>query len=240
MRMPFAVSSRTTCGSRSFAWRPDVRAREHHLRRDVVVVEQPAEDVDLVDQRVVDRHRRHVLFGNRRVAVRRVHQQRPADLAVHDLLQHPVAGVVAPHEADLHKPAPERDLGVDDTLRAVGRGRQRLLAEAGLARGERGQHVLLVRRAPGCHQHRVDGVRRDQLLAGREGPGLGGDVGPDRRGAVRVDVRERRDRGAGEDPVDPARVVAPDRARADNSNANRHVSDLTSSTCRRSAASRSA
>ena len=63
----------------------------------------------------------------------------------------------------------------------------------GLAGGDGGENVGLVGGAPRGDEHRIDAGGGDELLAGGEDLGLGGDVGLHRRRARRVDVRQRDD-----------------------------------------------
>ena len=143
-------------------------ARKDHLRRDEIVVQKPAERVDLVDEGVVDRHGRHVLLRHGRVAVARMDHQRLAQFFLHRALEHDVALVEATHEADLNQTLAALDLGVDDAFRGLGGRCQRLLAEDQLAGRDRRQNVLLVRGAGRADEHRVDVVRRDKRFAAVE------------------------------------------------------------------------
>ncbi|MNC38674.1 hypothetical protein D3C75_872930 [compost metagenome] len=59
-------------------------AREHHLYRHVVVIEQPAQHIQLMDQGVGDRHVGLVVLAHGRVAVGAMQHQRLADLATVD------------------------------------------------------------------------------------------------------------------------------------------------------------
>ena len=98
-----------------------------------IVVQQPAQDVDFVDQRVVDRHGRDVnargTVGLRCAAWTMI----GAPIrGVDGVFQRDIAGIIAAHEADLHQPAAKAHLGLDDAQRAGGGGRQRLFAEDGL------------------------------------------------------------------------------------------------------------
>ena len=116
---------------------------------DDLLAEHPAHHVDVVHGGVGDRHVPGVMARHAGVAVRAVHHQRSADLtAVDDRLERPVGRVVPAHVADLDQPTTERDLGVDDPQAGLLRGRQRLLAEDGLAGRDRRQHVLLVASDP--------------------------------------------------------------------------------------------
>nr|CAD7047378.1 hypothetical protein RP007_05089 [Rhizobium sp. P007] len=123
--------------------------------RHIVVIEQPAQHVDLMDHRVVDCHGRHILLRNGRVAMGGMDHDRGADHGVHGLFQRHVTGVVAAHETHLHQPFAMRHLSIDDPLRALCRRRQRLFAEARLAGGDGRQHILLMRRAPGSDKHGI-------------------------------------------------------------------------------------
>ncbi|MND39721.1 hypothetical protein D3C80_304470 [compost metagenome] len=116
--------------------------------RNIVIVKQPAQHVDLMDHRVMDRHGRDILLRDRRVAVGGMHHDRRADLAIDGLFQRHVTGVVTAHEAHLNQPFAMRHLGVDDASCAFGRCRQRFFAEARLAGGNGRQHILLMGCAP--------------------------------------------------------------------------------------------
>jgi hypothetical protein len=59
-----------------------------------------------------------------------------------------------------------RHLGVEDPLARLPRGGQRLLAEHLLARGDAGQHELLVSRPPRRDHDGVDVRILDQILTG--------------------------------------------------------------------------
>ncbi|MNI68730.1 hypothetical protein D3C73_1244390 [compost metagenome] len=59
-------------------------AREHHLHRHVVVVEQPAQHVQFMNQGVGDRHVGLVVLAHSRIAVGAMQHQRLADLATVD------------------------------------------------------------------------------------------------------------------------------------------------------------
>ena len=149
-------------GARAFA-------REEYLRRDVIVIEQPAQNVDLMDQRVVDRHRRDVAIGHRLVAVGGVDHQRRADPRQRGL-ERDVAAIVAAHEADLHQPGAVRGLGLDDAAGGVRRRGQRLLAKARLAGGDRAEDLRLVRLA---HRARPQEGRRRRGCPGQPGQRAG-------------------------------------------------------------------
>ena len=166
-----------------------------HLDGDDLGAEQPAQLVDLVDGGVGDGHVAGVVRGHGGVAVGAVRQQRSADgAAVDGLLEGPVRGVVAAVEADLDQPPAGGDLGLDDAPAGVLRGRQRLLAEDGLAGSDAGQHVRLVGGPPGGDDDGVDRVGRDQLLA--TGQGLRGrQLSRPRSPRARRPRRRRRPRG---------------------------------------------
>ena len=198
-------------------------ARAQDGRGHDFLVEQPPHDVDLVHRRVADGHLGGEIGRHRRVAVRAVHQQRRAERAVVQRRLHgPVAGVVAAHEADLDQPPPGRELGVHDPL-AGGAGRgERLLAEHRLAGRDRGQDLLLVGRAPGGDQDRVDAIVRDE--AGRRlVHGGAGQARRDLPGTLLVDVVHRADDAAGEHVGDPADVVLADHPHPDDADADRGV-----------------
>jgi hypothetical protein len=76
-------------------------ARVEHLDGDVVVVQQPAQDVDLVDDRVRDGHVGGVAVAHRPVPVGAVHHERVSDLAPgHDLAQRePEAAPAEPRDS---------------------------------------------------------------------------------------------------------------------------------------------
>ena len=137
-------------------------------------------------------------------------------------LQRAIAGVEAAHEADLHEAAAERGLGVEDRRAVALRRRQRLLAEHGLARGDRGEHISRVRRSPGGHDHGVHVLGGDQLLAGRIGLGAG-QARSDLLGLRCVDVADRDDARAREDARQPPNVILADHPNADHADIDSHL-----------------
>ena len=153
----------------------------------------------------------------------RVNQDWRADPRRDRLLQCDIPNVIAAHETDLHQALAVSDLGIDDSLRPVRRRRQRLLAEARLPSGDRRQHILLVRRAPGRHEDRVDLRRGDERLARLEDFSLWRDLRLDLLGGDAIDVAERDDFTASQDLVDTAGVIPAYRPRADDANSNSHA-----------------
>ena len=67
-----------------------------------------------------------------------------------------VARIAAAHETDLDQAVAMPDLRFDDAQARVGRGRQRLFAEDGLATRDRSQDEFLVGGAPRRDDHTVD------------------------------------------------------------------------------------
>jgi hypothetical protein len=105
-------------------------------------------DVDLMDQRVMDRHGGDILLRDGRVSMCGVHQDRRADARGDRLFQRDISDVVTTHEANLNKALSMLHFGVDYQLCPLCVGRERLLTEARLSCGESGEHILLVRRSP--------------------------------------------------------------------------------------------
>ncbi|MNZ84796.1 hypothetical protein D3C78_1035650 [compost metagenome] len=172
-------------------------AREHHLNRNIVVIQQPAQHVDLVDQGVGDRHIRGVSFTNGRVAVRTVQHQRFADLPTgQHLLQCSVALIVRAHKAYLHQAFAVFGLCLNDVFTALRSDRQRLLAEYRLAGGNRRQHELFMARAPGGHQHRLNVRGLDQIVAIVIHLGVQLQVAHHLGGVVTIDIVDRHDAAA--------------------------------------------
>jgi len=134
-------------------------ATGYHLHGGVVVVEQPAVDVDLVDRRVGESAGCGEPVRREGIAVHVVHDERLAN-ARKGLLQCDVARIEPAHEAQGDQAVPQIDLGVDDRLRR-GHGRcQGLLAESGPLGVEAQQRLLGVERVgrrdddrvAGCHE----------------------------------------------------------------------------------------
>ena len=125
-------------------------AGQPHFDPDDLVRQEPARNIRVMDERVVERHFRGVEpLGHGRVAVHRmVHQRRADRSAIDHRLQPAIVGIEATHEADLHQATSEGYFGRHDLEgRCFGR-HHRLLAEDGLADGDALQQLLLVRRAP--------------------------------------------------------------------------------------------
>ena len=94
----------------------------------------------------------------------------------------------------------------------------------GLPALDRREDLLLVRRAPGGDQHRVDVGVRDEVLRRRVHGGAG-QARRDLAGAGRVDIGDRHHGPAGEDLGDPADVVLADHAGADHADPDGHELD---------------
>ncbi len=214
--------------------------REGHTGLDIVIVQKPAEHVNLVDQRIMDRHGRRIGLRHGRVAMGGVDHDRRAGLGLHRLFQRDIARIVAAHEAHLHQTFAMGNLGIDDALGAFGRGGQRFFAKARLSCGNRGQHILLVRGAPRGDEHRIDVCGGDQFLARRIDGGVGGDVGLHGLGRGTVHVAQCDDLAASQHLIDAARMVATDGTRSDDSDSDGHGCFLTSRICRCSVAFRRA
>src|SRR5205807_2006229 len=98
-------------------------------------------------------------------AVYAVQDQWQAEPAtVHCGLDGLVPGVVAAHEADAHQPPPGVPLGVEDPRAALDGGRERLLAQDGLARRDAGEYELLVGRVGRGDEDRVHAPVPDQRM----------------------------------------------------------------------------
>lgn len=112
------------------------------------------------------------------------------------------ASVVPAHEANLDEAPAARHLGLDNPQACLADRRERLLAEDRLACLDRRQDMLFVRRAPGGDENRVDVVVPDEvparLVHGRARQARGNALC-----AGRVDVGNRYDRSAGENPGNP-------------------------------------
>ena len=168
----FHIDARALGGFEQYHLRvPQVRqrfagfAREDHLHRHIIVVEQPAQHVQFVDQGVGDGHVGCVVLTHPRVAVSAVKHQRFADLpAVDDGLERLITGVVRAHEADLHQPVAMGNFRVDDVAATGSRDRQRLFAKHRLAGADGRQHILFVARPPGRDQHGLDISRLNQRV----------------------------------------------------------------------------
>ena len=198
-----------------------VAAGHPHLDAGHLVTEQPARDIRVVHQRVVERHLGRVEpFRHRRVAVRRVvKERRPKRAAVDHRLQPAIVGVEAAHEADLHETPAERDLRVHHPERSGLGGDKRLLAEDRLPGGDRGEELRLVGGPPGADHHRLDLRRRDQRLGSVEGVGA---LRRGRLGAGEVDVGDADDLDPGKHLRQPADVVLADHPGADHSDLEAH------------------
>ena len=123
----------------------------------IILAEQPAQNVDLMNHRVLNRHGVVPVVRNGRVTVCTVQQQRFAVLsAVDSSLQLLVALVIAAHEADLNQLFAGLHLGLDDALAGVRLGRERLLAEYVLAGRDGRQNVFLVIRVSRGAHNRVN------------------------------------------------------------------------------------
>ena len=204
-----------SCGSRSPSRaRADARGSRTSTARDLLA-QQPAQDVGLVHGAVGDDHRAVEERVHERVAVRAVHEQRPADRArVEPGLEVDVARVEAAHEADADEATAGGALGLDDPPRRLRRGRERLLAQHRLAGRDAREHVRLVREHGRGDDDGVHIVGRDQLQAvrvrGRRPEALG-------RGQVRIgDGHELR---PGHVRRQPPRVDAAHQPRADDPDA---------------------
>ena len=173
------------------------RARETHLYRTVVIVEQPAQHVQLVDQGVGDRHVGGVVLADRLVTVRAMQHQRRANIAIiNDFFQRQVAFIVRAHKADLHQAAARFHFRIDNASAAFRTHRQRLLAEHWFAGGDRREGILFVRRIPRGDKDSVDIAGADNIVA----------VGVDfrlharqryrRTCALRIDIRHRHHGGS--------------------------------------------
>ena len=124
-------------------------AREAHLHGAIVVIQQPAQHIQLVNQGVGDRHIGGVVLAHRLVAVRAAQHQRRADVAVIDhFFQRQIAFVVRAHKSNLHQAATGFHFRINDTAAAFRAHRQRLLAEHRLPSGDGGQRVLFVGGVP--------------------------------------------------------------------------------------------
>ena len=143
----------------------------------VVIAEQPAQNVNFVNHRVLNRHGVIPVIRNGRVAVCTVQQECFAVLAaVNGRLELLVALVIAAHEANLNQLLAGLDLRLYDALAGIGFGSQRLFAEHILACRDGSQNVLfMVRVCCGAHYsvdfrivNHVDGIFKafDAVLLG--------------------------------------------------------------------------
>ena len=124
-------------------------ARKAHLHGNIVVIQQPAQYIQLVNQGVGDRHVGDVILTYRLVAVRAAQHQRRADIAVIDhFFQRQIAFVIRTHKSDLHQAATGFHFRINDAAAAFRAHRQRLLAEHRLPGGDGGQRVLFVGGVP--------------------------------------------------------------------------------------------
>ena len=199
-------------------------AREKHLRGDEVVVDEPVNDVDLVNRRVVYRHLGRVAVGHERVAVRTVHHERRTVFAGLDgFLDLQIALVIAAHKAELNEVLAALYLGIDDGEAVLGGRAERFLAEDTFACTDGGEQCVLVCKARSDDEDGVDigavdeVVRILELLAVR--PCDGGchvdqfvdHIGDSRNGCALRTLRETFD------------MVAAHAAAADDSNFQHHV-----------------
>ena len=135
----------------------------HDLHGRVVVVEQPAVDVDLVDGGVGEGSRRGQAVRREGVAVDVVHDERSAD-AGNRCLEREIARIESAHEPQGDQASAQVDLGVDDSLCCRHGGRQRLLAQRGALGVEAEQCLLSVEAIGGGDD---DGVARGHQLLNR-------------------------------------------------------------------------
>ncbi len=170
-----------------------------------------------MDGGVADHHLAGEAVGwSARIAVGAMsHQRRTEGATGQRVLHSPVAGVVPSHVADLDEPTSASNFGLHYVQAGIRCRRQGLLAEHGLARRNRGEHVLLVGRAPGSDEDRVDLAVLDEVLARRVDPSP---LEALRRGlsALGINVAERHDTGPGNDVGQSADVVLSDGADPDH------------------------
>ena len=140
-------------------------AREKHLRGDEVVVDEPVNDVDLVNRRVVHRHLGGVAVGYERVAMRAVHHERRTVCAgLQSLLDLQIALVIAAHKAELNEVFAALYLGIDDGEAVLGGRAEGLLTEDALARADGGEQCVLVRKAWSDDEDGVDIGAVDEVV----------------------------------------------------------------------------
>ena len=121
-------------------------AREDDLCLDVVLAQQPAQHVDLMDHGVLDRH-----IGGKAdaavviVAMCTVQHQRAAIFAgIDELFELLIAGIKAAHKANLYEVLARSHLGLHDALAGLRGRRERLLTENRLARLNGCHDILLM------------------------------------------------------------------------------------------------
>ena len=139
------------------------------------------------------------------------------------LLHRQVLGIEPAHEPDLHQPAAEGGLGVEDRRAVRFRGRERLFAEDGLAGFDRRQHERRMRRTPRGHDHRLDFPGEDEVFA--KGEDL--DAAEERSGLPRprfVDIADRDHVRAGDCGRQPADMLLADHPDADDADVHCHDS----------------
>ena len=172
-------------------------AREAHLHGTVVIVQQPAQHVQLVDQGVGDRHIGGVVLADRLVAVGAAQHQRRADIAIVDhFFQRQIAFVVRAHKANLHQTTAGLHFGIDDAAAAFRGHRQRFFAEYRLTGGDGGQSVLFVGRVPGGDQDGIDIAGVNHVVAVGVDFRLHARQRDRRAGVVGIDIRHRHNGGA--------------------------------------------
>ena len=142
-------------------------AHLEHLTALILIAEQPAAYVQLVDCNVGNAHLGLEAVRLRHVTVARVNHQRRTQLTgVDDALHLGVAAVIVAHKADLYQTLAVCGLGRDDFLAVGGTLCQRLLAEHLLARFESLEHIACVARVGRGDNDRLHLRCCNQLLAG--------------------------------------------------------------------------
>ena len=197
----------------------------HALDVLILVVQQPAADVQLVDGHVGDAVLGLEARALGHIAVAGLDDQGTAQLAgVDDPLHLGIAPVIVAHEAHLHQTLADLLLTLDDVLAVLGVLRQGLLAEAPLLLGQGLHHVVVVGGVDGGDDHGLHVGVLDHAVA-VVAVGLDAVLGGSLVGGSGHIVADGHHGGTGDSLDDAAAVILADGAAADDADFQNLVHD---------------